>query len=346
MLKNLQEDRIGGFCDGVVGNQIVGWLINHDRAHVLESVFVKSDLGGISEFKAIIYRLDVAAQVRRDEKFGFAIPISALPKFERQVSLFNRNMVLVRNGVVDLSELGPQPDPHQHCIVFLHIQKTAGTSLTVALQERFRDGEVCNYYPGHVIGLGWEALNELPERQRQAFRLLVGHMAFGIGSVLRQPVKYYTFLREPMARLKSHYWHYRAAKVNPPNNQGHAVPLHVAVNEGLTDEFDNLQVRLIAGAGSESVPLGAITSELVDLALQNIDRSFAFVGLTERMDIDAPAMFKKMGVEPVAVDRLNPTPASLVDENDEQYNLIDWGKVRENNRYDIELFETIAARAT
>jgi hypothetical protein len=163
---------------------------------------------------------------------------------------------------------------------------------------------------------------------------------------LCQPTKYFSFLREPIARLKSHYWHYRAIKLDPLNNKRESVPLHIALNEGLTDEFDNLQTRMVAGVGPESVPLGAMSDAIAALALHNIDCSFAFIGLTERMDADAKKMCEKMGIEPVTVGRENVAASSLVDENDEQYRLIVWDKVRENNKYDIDLYRTIASHSS
>jgi hypothetical protein len=67
---------------------------------------------------------------------------------------------------------------------------------------------------------------------------------------------------------------------------------------------------------------------------------------TERMDADAKKMFEKMGIEPVTVGRENVAASSLVDKNDEQYRLIMWNKERENNKYDIDLYRTIASRSS
>jgi len=88
-----------------------------------------------------------------------------------------------------------------------------------------------------------------------------------------------------------------------------------------------------------------MSDAVLNLALDNIDRSFCFVGLTEKIDLHAKIMFEKMGIEPVAIARENAAPASLVNENDEDYRRIDWNKVRENNKYDIALYQIIAARA-
>jgi hypothetical protein len=338
-------ESISGYCDGVLGGEIVGWVINHSQAHALESVFVETDCGERLEFKAIVYRQDLVTVLGRYEKFGFAIPLTALPRFEREVRVFDRHGHLIENGVVALANVERRPSPSS-CSIFLHIPKTAGTSLTVALQSQFSPGEVCLYYPGAAVGIDWHVAKNLPPRQLNAFKLLIGHASFGVHKLFQSPTKYYTFLREPLARLKSHYQLFRAAKIDPVDKEGKTIFLYRALNEGLTDEFDNLQTRMVAGAGSETVPLGEMSGRIVDTALQNIASSFGFVGLTERIDVDAKKMFERMSLEPVDVGYHNVTSSSLLDQKDEYYTLIDWDKVSENNKYDFELYRAIAAGAS
>lgn len=149
---------------------------------------------------------------------------------------------------------------------------------------------VCLFYPGTAIGLDWDELNTLPEHQCQAFELLIGHFFFGLDQFLRRPAKYYTFLREPLARVRSHYWHYRTNNIDALEVNGEAAPLHVIVNEGLGDEFDNLQTRMISGAGN--VLHGSMSDSILEMALQNITNDFGFIGLTEKLDSHATQFFK------------------------------------------------------
>jgi hypothetical protein len=50
------------------------------------------------------------------------------------------------------------------------------------------------------------------------------------------------------------------------------------MNEALSVEFDNHQVRLLAGVGTDAVPLGQVSESEVELALYNIKIEFDFVG--------------------------------------------------------------------
>lgn len=334
------QDHVTGVVDAIFDDEIVGWIVNHDRSKVLESVFVETDLGQQLEFKAIIFRQDIAKKFNRNEKFGFAIPLSAL-QIEKRARLTDRYGNLLIGGDIAIAAQ-PRRRTHEHCAAFLHIQKTAGTALTTALRASLPRSSVCLFYPDTAIGLDWKELNTLPEHQCKAFQLLIGHYFFGLDQFLQQPTQYYSFLREPLARVKSHYWHYRTNNIDTLNVKGEQVPLHVVVNEGLGDEFDNLQTRMISGAGS--VRHGSMSDLILEMALQNIDSSFDFIGLTEKLDSHAMQLLKRLGLEPAAIARENVTNRRLMDENDEFYRLIDWQIVAERHRYDMELYRLLSER--
>lgn len=333
-----------GAVDYVSAKEIVGWIISPDRDDALETVFVETDRMQRLEFKAIVFRRDIADLFGRTEKFGFAIPLATL-SYDAEIRVTDRSGKTLQDGVIRMAApSGPQPRRGGGCRVFLHIQKTAGTALSVAIQKQLTLSETCLFYQGHFAGLNWEQANSLPEHQCLAFRQLIGHSFFGLDGFLRQPTRYFTFVREPIARVRSHYWHYRTNGVHALTIDGRSVPLHEIVNEGLCDEFENLQTRMIAGVGTNMVPLGSMSDYVLELALSNIDRSFDFVGMTENIDVHARIMFEKMGLEPVAIGRENVTDGRRVDLNDEDYRRIDWEKVREVNRYDLELYLRVAAR--
>lgn len=334
------QDHLTGAVDAVFDDEIIGWIVNHDRSKVLESVFIETDLGQKLEFKAIDFRQDIAKKFNRNEKFGYAIPLSAL-RIEKRARLTDRYGKLLIGGDVVIAAQ-PRRREYAHCAAFLHIQKTAGTALTTAFRASLPRSSVCLFYPETAIGLGWDELNSLPEHQCKAFELLIGHYFFGLDQFLRQPTQYYSFLREPLARVRSHYWHYRTNNIDALDVNGERVPLHVVVNEGLGDEFDNLQTRMLSGAGS--VRHGSMSDFILEIALQNIDSSFDFIGLTEKLDSHAPQLFERLGLEPVAIARENVTNRRLMDENDEFYRLIDWQKVADRHRYDLELYRLLSER--
>jgi len=337
--------KIHGFVDGERGSDVVGWILNDKNPSNLEDVVFKSENGKSLTAKAFLYRLDVCRAFSKTGKFGFAVPVRSLLEIGRNFQVTNRFGELLSNGTLTISakDEGVSQDPHKG-FIFLHIQKCAGTSLRSSLQERLPQSASLMIYPGGIPGLSLQELNSLPLHQRQSLRLLIGHTYFGIGKFLGQQARYLTFLRDPLARLKSNYWHHRVAGMDAIEIGGVSVPLHVAVNEGLSEEFDNLQTRMVAGTAASEVPLGRMTGSELALALHNIDTSFAFVGLAEQMAEDLPRLCEVIGIPAAPVRFENITPRSGNDITDLDYAKIDWTKVLQNNRIDVELYREIQAR--
>jgi|GEM_PF-6460441 len=337
----MQVDRLGGFVDGLQGSDLIGWIANHDRPERLEEVFCSSTTGTTVRFRTFIYRHDVAQVLSLNGKFGFAIPLNLIKHLGPCITVSNRYGDILNNGSFILPKLNTEPDSKwQGAYVFIHIQKTAGTSVRVALQQQFSQSEVALIYPGVTPGMSIPELISLPIRQRQNIRLLVGHMHFGAGRFLANTCRYIAFLRNPISRLRSHYWHHRIAG-SKFRQDGREVPLSQVLNEVYSEEFDNLQTRYIAGVSTDSVPLGHVSLNEVELALFNIREYFAFVGTVETIDADFPALLHAIGKNG-RLETFNRTPSELLNAEDEDFMAVDWPKVQETNKYDAILYSEVA----
>src|SRR5271155_2663578 len=89
-------------------------------------------------------------------------------------------------------------------VVFLHIPKTAGTTLTHILQRSHPARLVCKS-TGMPEQL--DALMEMPAEARAALSLVTGHFPYGIHRHFARPVTYVTFLRRPVDRVISAYYY-------------------------------------------------------------------------------------------------------------------------------------------
>lgn len=96
---------------------------------------------------------------------------------------------------------------NQICLIYNHIPKTAGSTLSNALSGLFSDEE--------IVTMGWgsptwqesiENVKAMPLEIRQRLRLVRGHQAFGIHRYLPQNCLYFSMLREPIERALSHYF--------------------------------------------------------------------------------------------------------------------------------------------
>ncbi len=174
-------------------------------------------------------------------------------------------------------------------LLFLHIPKTAGMSLTNLFRRITDDNERWELYdPAHVI-----ALRDLPHSAKAQLRIVYGHFQFGLHEVLPQPTEYFTFLRDPIDRIVSDYFHVE----RHPSSAIH----HVAGQRSLLDfakyrvfeqGLTNRMTRQISGyygleeewPDADTVQYQPLPEEALEIANQNLERHFGVVGLTSCFD--------------------------------------------------------------
>ncbi len=175
-------------------------------------------------------------------------------------------------------------------VIFLHIGKTAGTTLRKILYRHFDQDEILlvknrSRSPARLRREETPALfAALPESERARARLILGHIIFGLHRFVPRPSTYITLVRRPASLVVSQYhWvrrdptHWLHAKVVEAD-----MSLEEYVEGGVSLESDNSQTRAIAG--DTTTPFGECTGQLLDTAKRNIDGHFSMVGLTERFD--------------------------------------------------------------
>lgn len=226
--------------------------------------------------------------------------------------------------------------------IFLHIQKTAGTSLRDSLTQIYGPHRVARLYE-HELSMGVRDFTALPLARRSVFRLIIGHYYYGLHPFAGRPARYCTFVREPLERIRSHYQQHLQAGTVFDFGDG-PVDLVTVINEGLTDEFDNLQLRMIGGLRPDSAPLGAIGEPEFRKALMQMTAMFGFVGVTERLEEDWPRFLDYLGVAPRPLARSGVTPAALRAAEDPDLQRIDWQRVKSRHAFEIALYDYILTR--
>lgn len=184
--------------------------------------------------------------------------------------------------------------------IYTHIPKTAGmTFYESAIKRNFSFSEV---FTGYVFHNPHEEYSQLPSRARKKIKIACGHFSFGFHEVLEdRSFQYLTFLRDPVARVVSEYYHiFKYPQAWPTLYQllvDQKVSLEKYVSGNYSTSIDNLQVRVISGIGCEgygtgynlsnNIPkknIGEIDENDLNIALLNIEKYYAFCGITELYD--------------------------------------------------------------
>lgn len=239
----------------------------------------------------------------------------------------------------------PTPVSPDACVIFLHIPKTAGTSLSRMIRLKYgtwpptqiaRSWNVFGYYDINPIDARLEKVRQASEKERQRIRWFQGHFGFGVHEVLPEPYTYITMLREPVERVISSYYQLKRGDAIP---DGMTLADYVE-HDGSIENFypDNGQVRSIAGCGGHNVdvPHGACNVEVLQRAKDNIMNHFAFVGFTEHFDASLLLLKKTLEWKTCFYARAN-VAKKRARQDDLPNALVD--RIREVNALDIALYD-------
>jgi hypothetical protein len=212
-------------------------------------------------------------------------------------------------------------------LIFLHIPKAAGTTLNRIIEWQYSPLSIFTIDP-HRIRATVERLKTLSEQRRRQLRVVRGHMFYGIHEFLPQGATYITMLRDPVARLLSAYSFILRRPLNPMHRKLKHGRVGVEAFIRLTPNRQNLQCRMLAGVKD-------VTCDqwVLDMAKENIMKSFSVVGLCERFEESLILMANAFGWEiPYYENRKVSKIRPVLEPN--VVNMI-----QEYNRFDMELYE-------
>lgn len=218
-------------------------------------------------------------------------------------------------------------------IIFLHTPKTAGTTLKTVIGQQYSPKDIC-LIDDKVLSL--DAFKALPDEKKRAYRVIQGHMRFGLHEFLPQPSTYITIMRDPVDRVISNYFHVAWRPEHRLHTDVKDMSIEEYVVSGLSKAVDNDQTRGLYGFDSAIIDFGRTTADMLQTAQDHFDRHFALVGLAERFDESLLLMQRLFGWKLPFYTRRNvtrnrPPVESLSDET--------IAFIREHNRFDQSLYD-------
>jgi hypothetical protein len=220
------------------------------------------------------------------------------------------------------------PSVDREALIFLHIPKTAGTTLNRIIEWQYNPVSIFTVDP-HRIRATVARFKKVSEQRRRRFRVVRGHLLYGIHEFLPQGATYITMLREPVARVLSTYAFILRRPLHPLHRKLKAGRLGVEDLIQMTPHRQNLQCRFISGIG-----IGPNCDERVlEVAKENLAREFRVVGLCERFQESLCLMIAAFGWKvPFYTNRKVTKSRPSIEPNG-----IDM--IREYNRFDLDLYD-------
>ncbi|SFE71810.1 sulfotransferase family 2 domain-containing protein [Roseivivax sediminis] len=180
------------------------------------------------------------------------------------------------DGVADAMERG---------VVFhSHIPKTAGTSLLRSVKEALAPGHFIHWNPSNPYNID-RSLEELRKvlDENPSVKVVHGHFMYGMHRALDgRPFKYISVLRDPVARIFSHYKH--AIELNLPSMGTEKAGLlvdtpieHALRQPDISYFYNNIQARFISGL-SEPDFGGRSDAEVLDLCKEHVRNDYCYLG--------------------------------------------------------------------
>jgi hypothetical protein len=209
----------------------------------------------------------------------------------------------------------PASSYNNNTVVFLHIQKTAGTSVQNMLQEAFARDKIYREY--------LDTLHLHSPAELSTYSLFAGHFNYdSLAFIPRRKLSLITFVREPKKRLTSLYHFWRAHEPTHPNYSGGIV---LANELPMADFFARAEIdqdwgvwnhmtwaimgerqwrewrRLLRNAGGDAKAESDVLSGTIRPAIRQRLGEFSFIGIQEDFDRSILLLFRTLNRTPPAV---------------------------------------------
>ncbi|MBM3658723.1 MAG: hypothetical protein FJW95_04380 [Actinobacteria bacterium] len=190
---------------------------------------------------------------------------------------------------------------------FIHVSKCAGTALMSEMAREYGADRVFRF--GGDIQERLDALRCAGDEERARIRAFGGHVGFGIEPLVGGPLAAFTLLRDPVARIASHYAYVLRNRNQPMQAkmlEGVSSLDEYVVRSSAAPEFNNGAVQYLGG--DALAPFRPADEEYLTAALARMADDQILVGLQDRYPESLALFARRFGWRHVGVARANTAP--------------------------------------
>ena len=186
-------------------------------------------------------------------------------------------------------------------VLFLHIQKTAGSSLITFAKQHYEDNLISH---GDYVGHHPDIFKNI--------KFISGHFGYDFAKNLIDGRYSFTFLRNPIERILSFYYFHKTREINefPITRKAHELDLEDFLTLGLTEPYiksriwNNQVWQLAHGYGSPHSINDFSEEILLNQSIKNL-KKFSHIGFVESFEDDMEVIMPCLGIQYL---KTNPLP--------------------------------------
>jgi hypothetical protein len=171
--------------------------------------------------------------------------------------------------------------------IFVHIPSTAGTTLWSVLKEA--TGNKVRRFKGGVVQENAVAAREFLSNPPDGLAIVGGHLPYGCLESVLPGTPHFTFLREPVERLKSVYFRHVRNGKRPLGEDPAAGLLETARDQRST------VIMLLTGIDKHVVEQRYDEPGFAEEIIDRVGDSYTTIGLAERFDESLAMLGRDMG---------------------------------------------------
>ena len=218
----------------------------------------------------------------------------------------------------------------EYPLIFIHLPKTAGTSLRKTIQINYRSGELFFMYGKNPDFHSMKELKQLDQSRFAQYKIIMGHFPFSKKLFPFEDRRFVTILRDPVRRVISYYRHV----MSRDEWKGREISLHEYIESSGDIQLQDHQTRLLSGMKRDP-----ITEKHLEKAIRNLEKYFLHVGTSETFPQTVDCLYDILGWRKRKIFHENATLKKQATNDDFSEDVLN--RLRELNKYDIKLYEYV-----